>query len=119
MADYMDKGLKKFGITISKPTLAIACIAAGILVILFPSLLVWTVGLFLVIQGALLLTDYYEQERQITTTTSKGVICRNCGAGNTKEAEYCTKCGRELIQTGVTITAGPPRNAEKNLSKLA
>lgn len=104
MADYVDRGLRKFGITISKPTLAITCIFAGLLVILFPSLLVWTVGLFLAIQGTLLLIDYFEQERGTNTaTTSKGVICQNCGAGNTREAVYCRKCGKELVQTGLTL----------------
>jgi len=60
MTDYVDRGLKKLGITISKPILATLCIIFGILVILFPNLLVWIVGLFLIIQGILLLTDYME-----------------------------------------------------------
>ena len=60
MTDYVDKGLKKLGITISKPILATLCIIFGILVILFPNLLVWIVGLFLIIQGILLLTDFME-----------------------------------------------------------
>ncbi|MDH5783314.1 MAG: DUF3096 domain-containing protein [Candidatus Bathyarchaeota archaeon] len=60
MTDYVDRGLKKLGITISKPILATLCIIFGILVILFPTLLVWIVGLFLIIQGILFLTDYME-----------------------------------------------------------
>jgi len=60
MTDYVDRGLKKLGITISKPILATLCVIFGILVILFPTLLVWIVGLFLIIQGILLLTDYME-----------------------------------------------------------
>lgn len=63
MTDYVDRGLKKLGITISKPLLAMLCIICGILVILFPTLLVWIVGLFLVIQGILLLTDFLEPKR--------------------------------------------------------
>ena len=63
MADYMDRNLKKLGITISKPVLAVLCIVFGILVILFPTLLVWIVGLFLMIQGILLLTDFLELKR--------------------------------------------------------
>jgi uncharacterized membrane protein HdeD (DUF308 family) len=43
--------------------LATICIIFGIIVILFPNLLVWIVGLFLVVQGILLLTDLLEQER--------------------------------------------------------
>jgi uncharacterized membrane protein HdeD (DUF308 family) len=63
MTNYVDRELKKLGITISKPILAILCIIFGILVILFPTLLVWIVGLFLVIQGILLLTDFLELKR--------------------------------------------------------
>jgi len=60
MTDYVDRGLRKLGITISKPILAILCIIFGILVIVFPNLLVWIVALFLLIQGILLLTDFME-----------------------------------------------------------
>ena len=56
----VEKGLKKIGITVSKPVLAIICIIFGVLVIVFPDLLQWIVGLFLIIQGILLLTDYLE-----------------------------------------------------------
>jgi len=60
----VEKGLKKIGITVSKPILAIICIIFGILVIVFPDLLEWIVGLFLIIQGALLLTEYFELRRK-------------------------------------------------------
>jgi len=56
----VEKGLKRIGITVSKPVLAIICIIFGVLVIVFPDLLEWIVGLFLIIQGVLLLTDYLE-----------------------------------------------------------
>lgn len=108
MADYVDRGFKRVGITISKPMLAIVCIVLGIMVILLPNLLVWIVGLFLIIQGALLLTSYLQQERPRTTMTkTKGVYCYSCGAGNTDEAIYCKRCGKELVQTGQVITAEP------------
>ncbi len=96
MAEYVDKGLKRFGISISKPILAAVCIISGLTVILFPSLLVWTVGLFLVAQGTLLLTGYFEQERRLTTTTFKGIYCQDCGAGNAEESVFCRACGKEL-----------------------
>jgi uncharacterized membrane protein HdeD (DUF308 family) len=64
MTDYVDKGLKRIGITISKPMLAVMCIIFGILVIVFPNLLVWIIGLFLVIQGILLLTDFLETSKR-------------------------------------------------------
>jgi ribosomal protein L40E len=99
MADYMDKGLKRIGITISKPMLAIICIIFGVLVIVFPSLLVWIVGLFLVVQGALLLADIFEQERPVTPMTiPNAVYCSQCGTRNTEEAVYCRNCGKTLEQ---------------------
>jgi len=60
MGAMVEKGLKRIGITVSKPILAIICIVFGVLVIVFPDLLEWIVGLFLIIQGVLLLTDYLE-----------------------------------------------------------
>ncbi len=99
MADYMDKGLKRIGITISKPMLAIVCIIFGLTVIVFPNLLVWIVGLFLIIQGALLLTDIFEQERTVTpVTTPNAVYCSQCGTRNIEEAVYCKNCGKTLKQ---------------------
>ena len=64
MTEAVEKGLKKIGITISKPILAIICIIFGILVIVFEELLQWIVGLFLIIQGILLLTDYLELRKK-------------------------------------------------------
>ena len=39
MTDVIDKGLKKIGIIISKPVLAVFCIIFGIIVIVFPTVL--------------------------------------------------------------------------------
>lgn len=108
MGDYVDTGLKKMGISISKPALALVCLFSGIAVILFPALLVWIVGLFLVIQGALLLADHFEQERLVTPkTTSVGIYCYNCGAGNEEEAVFCKKCGSKLSQAEQIVAAQP------------
>lgn len=63
MTDVVEKGLRKIGITLSKPILAVICIIFGVLVIAFEDLLQWIVGLFLLIQGILLLTDYLELRR--------------------------------------------------------
>lgn len=60
MGAMVEKGLKRIGITISKPSLAIICVIFGLLVTVFEDLLQWIVGLFLIIQGILLLTDYLE-----------------------------------------------------------
>ena len=60
----MEKGLKRIGVTVSKPVLAIIAIIFGLLVIALPDLLQWIVGLYLIIQGILLLTDYFEARRR-------------------------------------------------------
>ncbi|MEA2089328.1 MAG: DUF3096 domain-containing protein [Thermoproteota archaeon] len=68
MADAVEKELRKIGITISKPILAILCIIFGFLVIAFKDLLQWIVGLFLIIQGILILTDYMELRSKSAST---------------------------------------------------
>lgn len=111
MADYVDQGLKKIGISISKPVLALACIISGLAVILFPALLVWIVGLFLVVQGALLLAEHFEQERrmipQTTSAASGGIYCHSCGAGNGEEAVFCKRCGSKLLKAEEVVVAQP------------
>jgi len=65
MTDTVEKGLKKMGLTVSKPVLAVLAIIFGLLVIVFPDLLVWIVGLYFIIQGILLLTDYFESRQKV------------------------------------------------------
>jgi len=60
MTGTVEKTLKKIGVTVSKPILALIAIIFGILVILLPDLLQWIVGLYFIIQGILLFVDYYE-----------------------------------------------------------
>lgn len=109
MADYVDKGFKKIGMPISKPMLAAVCIISGIMVILFPSLLQWIVGLFLIVQGALVLTECLGREmpRTTTMTVTEGVRCRSCGTRNTDEAAYCITCGKKLVEATPLVTAQP------------
>jgi len=64
LTEVVEKGLKKIGITISKPVLAIICIIFGILVIRWEEFLKWIVGLFFIIEGVLLLTEYLELKKQ-------------------------------------------------------
>ena len=100
MADYLEEGLRKIGITISKPLLATVCIIFGIIVIAFPNLLVWTVGLFMMIQGTLLFTDYFEQGSQATIVSAANAVhCDSCGVRNREESTYCKSCGEQLTQT--------------------
>jgi uncharacterized membrane protein HdeD (DUF308 family) len=60
----VEKGLKRIGATVSKPVLALIAIVFGLLVIAFPDLLQWIVGLYFIIQGILFLLDYYELRRR-------------------------------------------------------
>lgn len=60
MGETIEKGLKRFGVTVSKPVLALIALIFGILVIVFPDLLQWIVGLYFIIQGVLLFADYLE-----------------------------------------------------------
>lgn len=63
LTETVEKGLKKIGVTVSKPVLALIAIIFGLLVIVLPDLLEWIVGLYLIIQGVLLFTDYMESKR--------------------------------------------------------
>jgi uncharacterized membrane protein HdeD (DUF308 family) len=64
MTQEVEKGLRKIGVTVSKPILALIAIIFGILVIAFPDLLQWIVGLYFIIQGLLLFIDYLELRRK-------------------------------------------------------
>ena len=64
MTDVVEKGLRRVGITVSRPVLAVICIIFGIILIVVPALVGIIVGIFLLIQGILLLTDYMEIRRQ-------------------------------------------------------
>jgi len=59
----VNKGLKKFGVTVSKPILALIAVIFGVLVIALPDLLQLIVGLYFIIQGVLLYTDYMETKK--------------------------------------------------------
>jgi hypothetical protein len=64
MTGEVEKGLKRIGVTVSKPVLAFIAIVFGLLVIAFHDLLQWIVGLYFIIQGILFLLDYYELRRR-------------------------------------------------------
>jgi uncharacterized membrane protein HdeD (DUF308 family) len=63
MSETIEKGLKRIGVTVSKPVLALIAIIFGILVIAFPDLLQWIVGLYFIIQGLLFFADYIELKK--------------------------------------------------------
>jgi len=64
LTEVVEKGLRKIGITVSKPILASLCIIFGIIVIAWKESLNLIVGIFLIIEGLLLLTDYLELKKQ-------------------------------------------------------
>lgn len=68
MTDVVEKQLKRIGVTVSKPVLAAICIIFGLLLIFLPgislTLVAILVGIFFLIQGILLLVEYYEIARQ-------------------------------------------------------
>jgi hypothetical protein len=64
LTDAVDRGLRRIGITVSKPVLAAIAIIFGVILIIFPALVGIIIGIFLIIQGILLLTDYMETSRQ-------------------------------------------------------
>ncbi|MEM1563542.1 MAG: hypothetical protein QW161_02570 [Candidatus Bathyarchaeia archaeon] len=64
MTEVVEKGLKKIGITVSKPVLAILCIIFGIIVIAWRESLNLIVGIFLIIEGVLMLTEHLEIKKQ-------------------------------------------------------
>lgn len=64
LSEVVEKSLKKIGVTLSKPVLAILCIIFGIVIIVVPELLGVLVGIFFIVEGILLLTDYIELQKQ-------------------------------------------------------
>jgi uncharacterized membrane protein HdeD (DUF308 family) len=69
LTDVLEKDLGKIGVTLFKPVLGIITIIFGILILIFPELLAVIVGIFLIIQGALFPTEYYELQRRPVTKT--------------------------------------------------
>jgi uncharacterized membrane protein HdeD (DUF308 family) len=67
LTEVVEEGLRKFGVTVSKPILAVICIIFGILVIVVPALLGILVGIFFIVEGCLLLTEYFELQRRQRT----------------------------------------------------
>jgi len=71
LTEAIEKGLRKIGITVSKPVLAVLCIIFGVLIIVVPQLLAYLLGIFLIIEGILLLTEHLELQKQQPTQPSQ------------------------------------------------
>jgi uncharacterized membrane protein HdeD (DUF308 family) len=63
MTDVFDRELKRIGVTVPKLILAIIAIIFGLVVIVFPDLLGWIVGIYLIIQGVLFIIEYIQSRR--------------------------------------------------------
>ncbi len=63
MADVVEKGLRRMGVTVSKPILAAITLIFGFIIIFWQESLNLIVGIYLIIQGILLLMEYYELRR--------------------------------------------------------
>jgi uncharacterized membrane protein HdeD (DUF308 family) len=64
MADQVERGLRKAGISVSRPVLAVICIIFGILLLIFPELVGYIIGIFLLIQGILILVEVMDTDRR-------------------------------------------------------
>jgi uncharacterized membrane protein HdeD (DUF308 family) len=64
LTQVVEQGLKRIGVTMSKLLLAVLCLIFGVIVIVWSEFLSIVVGLFLIIEGILLLADYLELQRQ-------------------------------------------------------
>jgi len=71
LTEAIEKGLRKMGTTVSKPVLAVLCIIFGVLIIVVPQLLAYLLGIFLIIEGILLLTEHLELQKQQPTRPSQ------------------------------------------------
>jgi len=71
LTEAIEKGLRKIGITVSKPVLAVICIIFGVIVIAWKESLNYIVGIFLIIEGILLLTEHLELQKQQPTQPSQ------------------------------------------------
>jgi uncharacterized membrane protein HdeD (DUF308 family) len=65
MSDVVNSGLKKIGLNVSKPVLAIICVLFGVILLIWPSLVGIIVGIFLLVQGIILLVEYYNNKKAL------------------------------------------------------
>jgi uncharacterized membrane protein HdeD (DUF308 family) len=63
MTEGIEKALKRIGVEVSQPLHALITILFGIFVWLLPQFLSFLVGSYLIIQGILLLINYYRPKK--------------------------------------------------------
>ncbi|MDR2204333.1 MAG: DUF308 domain-containing protein [Nitrososphaerota archaeon] len=68
MTNVVDNGLKKIGFNVSKPVLAIICIIFGVVLFIWPDLAGIVIGVFLLVQGIILLVEYYSSNKTLNAS---------------------------------------------------
>jgi uncharacterized membrane protein HdeD (DUF308 family) len=63
MANMVNDNLKKIGLYVTKPVLALICIIFGILLLIWPDMVGIIIGIFLLVQGLLILLEYYNNRK--------------------------------------------------------
>jgi uncharacterized membrane protein HdeD (DUF308 family) len=63
MANMVNDNLKKIGLYVTKPVLALICIIFGILLLIWPDMVGIIIGIFLLVQGLLILFEYYNNRK--------------------------------------------------------
>jgi uncharacterized membrane protein HdeD (DUF308 family) len=70
MANIVDDNLKKIGLHVTKPVLAIICIIFGVLLLIWPDMVGIIIGVFLLVQGLLILLEYYNNHKVVFHRTN-------------------------------------------------
>jgi len=71
MAEVIRRELKRIGVSVSKTALGIVCIIFGVLFIVFPPLLAWIVGIFLLADGIIVLTEIEKKASETRSTETE------------------------------------------------
>ena len=71
MAEVIRRELKRIGVSVSKTALGIICIIFGVLFIVFPFLLAGIVGLFLLVDGIIVLIELEKKASETQPTETK------------------------------------------------
>jgi uncharacterized membrane protein HdeD (DUF308 family) len=67
LAKIVEDNLKKVGLHVSKPLLAVICIVFGVLLLIRPEMVGIIIGVFLLVQGLIILLEYYNNSNSRKT----------------------------------------------------
>jgi len=68
VAKIVDEALKKMGFHVSKLVLAVICIVFGVVLLIWPEFVGIIIGVFLLVQGILILVEHYSNKKTVNTT---------------------------------------------------